>query len=97
MNLIKKYTNRKLYSTKDSTYITLQDIADLVLYEEEFQVVDNTNGADITIDTIRAAVSELALHKLSLDVLKAILISTNEVTSEDIVLDTEKEVNYTIN
>jgi polyhydroxyalkanoate synthesis repressor PhaR len=46
--LIKKYPNRRLYDTRTSTYITLVDVKDLVLKQEEFQVVDAKSGEDLT-------------------------------------------------
>ena len=38
--LIKKYPNRRLYDTETSTYITLTDVKQLVLEQEDFKVVD---------------------------------------------------------
>jgi len=46
--LIKKYPNRRLYDTKTSTYITLADVKQLVLQNEEFQVVDAKSNEDLT-------------------------------------------------
>lgn len=46
--LIKKYPNRRLYDTETSTYITLVDVKELVLGQEEFQVLDAKSGEDLT-------------------------------------------------
>lgn len=46
--LIKKYPNRRLYDTQTSTYITLADVKQLVIDQEEFQVVDAKSGEDLT-------------------------------------------------
>ena len=46
--LIKKYPNRRLYDTRTSSYITLADVKDLVLANDEFQVVDAKSGDDLT-------------------------------------------------
>jgi len=46
--LIKKYPNRRLYDTQTSTYITLVDVKQLVVDQEEFQVVDAKTGDDLT-------------------------------------------------
>jgi len=46
--LIKKYPNRRLYDTQTSSYITLTDVKELVLKQEEFQVVDAKSGEDLT-------------------------------------------------
>jgi polyhydroxyalkanoate synthesis repressor PhaR len=46
--LIKKYPNRRLYDTETSTYITLADVKQLVLAQEEFQVLDAKTKEDLT-------------------------------------------------
>lgn len=46
--LIKKYPNRRLYDTRTSSYITLSDVKELVLGNEDFQVVDAKTGDDLT-------------------------------------------------
>jgi len=48
VRLIKKYPNRRLYDTKTSTYITLADVKQLVLQNEDFQVVDAKSSEDLT-------------------------------------------------
>jgi polyhydroxyalkanoate synthesis repressor PhaR len=48
IRLIKKYPNRRLYDTQTSAYITLADVKQLVLANEEFQAVDAKSGEDIT-------------------------------------------------
>ncbi len=46
--IIKKYQNRKLYDTKDSCYITLDEIANLIKKGDDVQVIDNRTKADVT-------------------------------------------------
>jgi polyhydroxyalkanoate synthesis repressor PhaR len=46
--LIKKYPNRRLYDTQTSSYITLTDVKQLVLDNEEFTVVDAKTDQDLT-------------------------------------------------
>ena len=46
--LIKKYPNRRLYDTQTSSYITLTDVKQLVLDNEEFTVVDAKTNEDLT-------------------------------------------------
>jgi len=48
VRLIKKYPNRRLYDTQTSTYITLADVKQLVLDNENFQVVDAKSAEDLT-------------------------------------------------
>lgn len=46
--IIKKYPNRRLYDTEISSYITLEDVRQLVLEHEEFCVQDAKSKRDIT-------------------------------------------------
>jgi len=48
VRLIKKYRNRRLYDTGISSYITLNEVRELVLRDEPFEVVDAKTGQDIT-------------------------------------------------
>jgi polyhydroxyalkanoate synthesis repressor PhaR len=48
VRLIKKYPNRRLYDTKTSSYITLADVKQMVLKNEEFQVVDAKSSEDLS-------------------------------------------------
>jgi polyhydroxyalkanoate synthesis repressor PhaR len=47
-HLIKKYANRKLYDTRTSRYVTLDEIAQLVRDGHDIRAVDRDSGADIT-------------------------------------------------
>jgi polyhydroxyalkanoate synthesis repressor PhaR len=46
--VIKKYANRRLYNTGSSSYVTLDDLAELVKAGEDFVVYDAKTGEDIT-------------------------------------------------
>lgn len=48
IRLIKKYPNRRLYDTRISCYITLEDTRKMVLDNTPFKVVDQKTGDDIT-------------------------------------------------
>jgi polyhydroxyalkanoate synthesis repressor PhaR len=58
VTVIKKYTNRKLYDTKESKYITLKDLVTSVASGQEVQVIDNTTKTDITGPTLLSAIVE---------------------------------------
>ena len=45
---IKKYANRRLYNTDTSTYVTLDDLAEMVRAERDFVVFDAKTGEDLT-------------------------------------------------
>ena len=46
--VVKKYANRRLYSTETSSYITLENLADMVRAGRNFVVYDAKSGDDIT-------------------------------------------------
>ncbi len=46
--IIKKYPNRRLYDTEISSYITIEDVRQLILDGEEFEVRDAKSGDDLT-------------------------------------------------
>ncbi len=50
--IIKRYQNRKLYDTQDSTYVTLDEIAKMVRRGEDIRVVDNKSSEDLTSVTL---------------------------------------------
>lgn len=55
--VIKRYSNRKLYDTKDSRYVTLPQIAELVRSGEDVQVIDNATKEDKTEATLALIIS----------------------------------------
>ena len=57
--IIKKYANRRLYNTGTSTYVTLEDLADMVKKGEEFTVQDAKTGDDITHPVLTQIIFEL--------------------------------------
>jgi len=56
--LIKKYPNRRLYDTKESRYITLDEVRKMVLDEIPFKVVDRQSGNDITRNILLQIIME---------------------------------------
>jgi polyhydroxyalkanoate synthesis repressor PhaR len=48
MRLIRRYGNRKLYDTRESRYVTLEQLAQLVRQGEEIRVVDANTDRDLT-------------------------------------------------
>ena len=46
--IVKKYANRRLYNTDTSTYVTLEDLAEMVRVERDFVVYDAKTGEDLT-------------------------------------------------
>ena len=56
--VIKRYSNRKLYDTKDSRYVTLLQIAEMVRGGEEVQIIDNNSKEDLTEVTLAQIIYE---------------------------------------
>ena len=46
--IIKKYPNRRLYDTELSSYVTLEDVRQLIVDGEAFEVRDARSGKDLT-------------------------------------------------
>jgi polyhydroxyalkanoate synthesis repressor PhaR len=55
---IKKYANRRLYNTGTSTYVTLEDLAEMVKGGEDFVVYDAKTGEDITRSVLAQIIFE---------------------------------------
>jgi polyhydroxyalkanoate synthesis repressor PhaR len=56
--VIKKYANRRLYNTSTSTYVTLDDLAQMVKQGTEFAVYDAKTGEDITRSVLTQIIFE---------------------------------------
>lgn len=74
--LIKRYGNRKLYDTRESRYVTLEEIERLVRAEVDLKIVDNETGEDLTALTLAQVILEQERRQagvLSLPVLRSII------------------------
>ena len=56
--VIKRYTNRKLYDTVESRYVTLEEIAEMVKGGAEVKIVDNRSKEDLTSVTLAQIIFE---------------------------------------
>ncbi len=56
--VIKKYANRRLYHTGTSSYVTLEDLAELVRTGEDFVVYDAKTGEEITRSVLAQIIFE---------------------------------------
>lgn len=56
--LVKKYTNRRLYDTEESRYITLEELAERIRKGADAQVVDARTGEDLTSPTLTQIIME---------------------------------------
>jgi len=74
--IIKRYSNRKLYDTQGSTYVTLLQIAQMIREGEEVQIIDNASKEDKTDVTLALIISEELRTKpraVPLSTLKALI------------------------
>ena len=58
IRIIKKYPNRRLYDTEISSYITIEDVRQLILDGESFEVRDAKSGEDLTRSVLLQIISE---------------------------------------
>lgn len=93
--IIKRYSNRKLYDTAKSCYVTLEDVAeDIVVHNLNIKVIDNKTKKDITSKTL----SKYALEKIvseiekdedqeyiTTDTMRTFLKDLNQYRLEDIL------------
>jgi polyhydroxyalkanoate synthesis repressor PhaR len=56
--VIKRYSNRKLYDTQESRYVTLEEIEEMIRGGKEISVVDAASGEDLTAVTLTQIILE---------------------------------------
>ncbi len=56
--VIKRYSNRKLYDTQESRYVTLDEIEEMIRGGREISVVDAASGEDLTSVTLSQIILE---------------------------------------
>jgi len=59
MRRIRRYSNRKLYDTTNSHYVTLAQIAAMVRAGDDVQVLEYSSGRDITAATLAQTIFEV--------------------------------------
>jgi polyhydroxyalkanoate synthesis repressor PhaR len=73
--IIKRYSNRKLYDTQESRYVTLEELEGMIRAGKEIRVTDASTGVDLTSVTLaqillenerahRATLPTALLHQL---------------------------------
>jgi polyhydroxyalkanoate synthesis repressor PhaR len=91
--IIKRYTNRKLYDTVESRYVTLDEIAEMVKAGTEVRIIDNRTKEDLTSVTLAQIIfeEEKKTSKMSLRTLKDLIRHGGERAAQ-IVEDTQAEL-----
>ncbi|MDF3072040.1 MAG: hypothetical protein K0R38_7641 [Polyangiaceae bacterium] len=79
--IIKRYSNRKLYDTRGSSYVTLLQIAEMIREGEDVQIIDNATKEDKTDVTLALIISEELRNKpraIPIPTLKALIRNRGE-------------------
>src|SRR4029450_10118634 len=90
--LVKRYSNRKLYDTSESRYVTLDEIARWVKAGEDLKTVENQSGEDLTAVTFAQIILEEERKKngyLSLPLLRN-LIQHGEAALQNIAATVDR-------
>ena len=85
VKIIKRYGNRKLYDTEQSSYVTLEGISHMIRKGEDLQVVDNKTGEDLTSIILAQIMLEEEKSKknaLPLSVMKNLIQQSGESLTE---------------
>lgn len=57
-SVIKRYSNRKLYDTQESRYVTLEELEEMIRAGKEIRVLDAATGEDLTSVTLAQIILE---------------------------------------
>ncbi|MGB9598928.1 MAG: polyhydroxyalkanoate synthesis regulator DNA-binding domain-containing protein [Myxococcota bacterium] len=82
--IIKRYSNRKLYDTIESKYVTLNDISEMIRNGVDVKIIDNQTNKDITSAVLAHVLfnEEKSRSNLSIGMLKELIKSGQETLSE---------------
>ncbi len=91
--VIKRYTNRKLYDTVESRYVTLDEIAEMIKGGAEVKIIDNRTKEDLTSITLAQIIfeEEKKTSKMSLETLRDLIRHGGEV-AQRLVEGTQAEL-----
>jgi polyhydroxyalkanoate synthesis repressor PhaR len=91
--VIKRYTNRKLYDTVESRYVTLDEIAVMIKAGADVKIIDNRTKEDLTSVTLAQIIfeEEKKTSKMSLETLRDLIRYGGEV-AQRLVEGTQAEL-----
>jgi len=96
----KKYPNRRLYDTENSTYVTLSDVADFIRKGRQVEVIDLKNNEDVTAFILTQIIMERVKRNnsiLPVSLLHLIIRFGDDVLSEFFEKYLEKAIeNYLV-
>jgi polyhydroxyalkanoate synthesis repressor PhaR len=78
--VIKRYSNRKLYDTEESRYVTLDEVASMVKLGADLKIIDNRTKEDLTAVTLAQILVEEQRNQnqMPLSLLREIIRSPRE-------------------
>lgn len=82
MVVIKKYSNRRLYDTQASRYITLDELADRIKSGTDVRVVDAKTDVDLTQATLTQIILENRAKLLPVPLLTQLIRMNDEALAE---------------
>jgi polyhydroxyalkanoate synthesis repressor PhaR len=82
--VIKRYSNRKLYDTERSKYVTLDEIAKMIKAGEEVTIIDNESKEDLTSVTLTQIIyeEEKRESRMPLSMLRNLIQTGGEALTE---------------
>ncbi|MCC7384232.1 MAG: transcriptional regulator [Deltaproteobacteria bacterium] len=82
--IIKRYSNRKLYDTVSSKYVTLEEIAHMIKAGEELAIIDNRTKDDLTAVTLTQIIYEEEKRKsrMPLGMLRQLITSSGDALQD---------------
>jgi len=82
--IIKRYSNRKLYDTERSKYVTLEEIQEMIKAGEEVTIIDNKSKADLTSATLAQIIfeAEKKQSKMPLGMLRDLIQSSGDALGD---------------
>ncbi len=91
--VIKRYTNRKLYDTVESRYVTLDEIGEMIKAGADVKIIDNRTKEDLTSVTLAQIIfeEEKKTSKMSLETLRDLIRHGGEM-AQRIVEGTHAEL-----
>jgi polyhydroxyalkanoate synthesis repressor PhaR len=91
--IIKRYTNRKLYDTVESRYVTLEEIAEMVKAGADVKIIDNRSKEDLTSVTLAQIIfeEEKKTSRMSLKTLRDLIRHGGERAAQ-VVEDAQAEL-----
>lgn len=82
--IIKRYSNRKLYDTVRSKYVTLEEIAEMIRLGEEVTIIDNKSKDDLTSATLAQIIfeTEKKQSKMPLSMLRNLIQTSGDALQD---------------